>query len=169
MKRLRTFSAIVAVLVGVTIAQPPASAQDADSQEVMRYTLTDAGLAKYIKATQNVKALPGGIPENCEGDEDSDSDSTSISDVAAKMDAIPGVKAAIQSAGMTTREYVVFMFSVVQNSIAAWALSQPGGKLPPGVSKANVDFVKRHETEMAALGDGDPCGGDSNVEEEPEE
>jgi hypothetical protein len=28
------------------------------------------------------------------------------------------------------------------------------------VSQANVDFFKKHEAEMAALGENDPCGDD---------
>ena len=31
---------------------------------------------------------------------------------------------------MTAHEYVVFSFSLLQNGLAAWAVSQPGGKLP---------------------------------------
>ena len=74
----------------------------------------------------------------------------------------PGAQAAIQSAGMTSREYVVFMFSMMQNGMAAWALSQPGGKLPPGVSQANVDFFRKHEAAMAAVTENDPCKDDND-------
>jgi len=165
MKRLRGFGAFFAILVCVAVAQQPASAQDADSQEVMRYTLTEAGLAKFTQAARNIAGVPGA----CAQEEDDSEDLKSIDQMVAKMNSVPGVQAAVQSAGMTAREYVVFMFSMMQNGLAAWAVSQPGGKLPPGVSQANVDFYKKHEAKMAALGKEDACGEDSGDEAEPEE
>jgi len=86
--------------------------------------------------------------------------------MAAKINAVPGAQAAIQSAGMPTREYIVFMWSMMQNGMAAWALTQPGGKLPPGISQSNVDFYKRHEAEMTALGDQPGCEDESREDEE---
>jgi hypothetical protein len=161
MKRLRGVGAFFTVLVCVAVAQQPASAQDADSQEVMRYSLTEAGLAKFTQAARNVAGVPGA----CEQEEDDSDDLKSIDQMVAKMNSVPGVQGAIQSAGMTTREYVVFMFSMLQNGLAAWAVSQPGGKLPPGVSQANVDFYNKHEAKMAAIGRDDTCGNDSGDDE----
>jgi hypothetical protein len=152
---------VVLALSGASIAV----AQDRDTQEVSRYVLTESGLAKFAQATRNISAVPGA----CEREEDDSDNLKSIDQMVAKMNSVPGIQGAIQSAGMTTREYVVFMFSMMQNGLAAWAVSQPGGKLPPGVSQANVDFFKRHETAMAELGKDDSCGGDSGDEEEPEE
>jgi hypothetical protein len=136
-----------------------AAAQDRDAQEVSRYMLTESGLAKFAQATRNISAVPGA----CEREDDDDSDDLkSIDQMVARMNSVPGIQGAIQSAGLTTREYVVFMFSMMQNGMAAWAVSQPGGKLPPGISQANVDFYKKHETAMAAIGEGDPCGNDAD-------
>ena len=166
----RVFGTLVAALTALFLAQLPARANDADSQEVMGYTLTEAGLAKYTKAAQSLAALPGGGPGNCANDDDSDSESNSISDLAAKLDSFPGAKAAVQSAGMSSREYIVFTMSLLQNGLAAWALTQPGGKLPPGANKANVDFVNAHGPQLeklkgiAAQGE---CDG-ATEEEEPE-
>jgi hypothetical protein len=52
---------------------------------------------------------------------------------------------------MTSREYMVFSLSLLQNGMAAWAVSQPGGTLPPGASRANVDFLKKHDAELKQL------------------
>ncbi len=146
-------AALVLLFGGMTLA----IAQDRDAQEVSRYVLTESGLAKFAQATRNIAAVPGA----CEREEDDDSDDLkSIDQMVAKLNSVPGIQAAIQSAGMTSREYVVFMFSMMQNGMAAWAVSQPGGKLPPGISQANVDFYKKHETAMAQIGEGDPCGDD---------
>jgi hypothetical protein len=168
---MRTPIEFVACLfaAATTLVTLPAAAQDADSQEVMHYTLTDAGLAKYTKASHNLAALAGG-PPGCAKDDDSDSESNSISDLAGKLDAAPGAKAAVQSAGMTSREYIVFSMALLQNGLAAWALTQPGGKLPPGVNKANVDFVNSHGPQLDKLkGLDKKCGEDEDAEEEPEE
>ena len=147
----------------LTLVLPAVSfAQDKDSQEVGRYALTDAGLAKFVKAVDGLRGLAGQIA-SC--DEES---ARSIADQAAAIDRVPAAKAAIQSAGLTTREFVVFSLSLLQTGMAAWALDQ-GGKLPPGVSQANVDFYKSNKAKIEkvpSLGDG--CDGPSD-EEDPEE
>ncbi len=87
------------------------------------------------------------------------------------------VAGGVQSAGMTTREFVVFTWSLFQTGLADWALEQPGGTLPPGVSKANVDFYRAHEQAFKELGteqDSDDCddrdeADEEAVEEEPAE
>ena len=133
--------------------------QDRDTREITSYVLTEAGLTKYIQATKNLDALAKKIHSDC----DADDEAKSLNDFVARVNAIPGVQAAVQSAGMTTREYVVFMFSLFQNGMAAWALDQPGGKLPPDVSKANVDFYKKHTAtiqKMAGPKKSDDCDDD---------
>ena len=52
---------------------------------------------------------------------------------------------------MSTREYIVFSFAMMQSGLAAWGLDQPGGKLPPGVSAANVEFYRKHAVELQKL------------------
>ena len=141
--------ALLATCAAVALASPLATAQDRDSQEIASYALTDAALAKYAQATKNLAALADSAQPDC-GDED-DSNGQSLDQTVAKFNAVPGARAAIQSAGMTTREYVVFMLSLFHNGLAAWALTQPGGKLPAGTSKANVDFYNRHAAELQQL------------------
>ena len=139
-----------------------AAAQAADTAEIQRYTLTETALSKYTEAASNLASLPGA----CE-DDDSESDSQSLDAMVAKLESVPGAKAAVQAAGMTSREYVVFTFSVLQNGLAAWAASQPGGSLPPGVSKANVDFVTKHEAELEKITELESdCNGDEDDAEE---
>jgi hypothetical protein len=159
--RHRLATALAATLAFALGAAGPAFAQGGDAQEVSRYVLTESGLAKFTQATRNIAAVPGA----CEREDDDSEDLKNIDQMVAKMNSVPGIQAAIQSAGMTTREYVLFMFSMMQNGLAAWAVSQPGGKLPPGISQANVDFYKRHETAMAELGKDDPCGDNAGEDE----
>ncbi len=142
----------LALLAASAIWIPPAAvAEDADTREVQAYVLTEAALAKYVQATRNLAAKAHGVPGDCDDDSESQSQSQSISQTVAKMNAVPGVRAAIQNAGMTTREYIVFSWSVLQNGMIAWALDQPGGKLPPGASMANVNFYRKHAAEIQRL------------------
>jgi hypothetical protein len=132
------------------------SLPEADAQEVRAYALTDAVLNKYVKATRKLSA----IPLDCDA---GDSGISSLDDAAAKIDAMPGAKAVMKSAGITSREYVVFAFALIENAYAAYSVDQPGGKLPPGTSLANVEFLRRNtgvieklanETEVAECADG---------------
>lgn len=134
-------------------AAAPASAQQGgagDTKEISGYRLTDAGLAKYTQATRNLESVAKAGQDACESDDDENG--VTIDQAVAKLNATAGAAAAVKAAGMTPREYVVFSMAVFQSGLASWALSQPGGKLPAGVSKDNVDFYRRHEAELAKLG-----------------
>lgn len=76
-----------------------------------------------------------------------------LTDAAARMDRNPGATAALKAAGMTAREYLLFSWSVFQNGMAAWALDQPGGSLPPGTKPTNVNFYRAHKAELEKLGE----------------
>jgi hypothetical protein len=162
-RRLAKLLLVVAVLALPGVA----AANENDKREISNYVLTEASLAKFKQATDKLSAVPGACAKADDDDDDDDDDSSSqsLDQMVAKLDAVPGAKAAIQSAGMTTREYVVFMWSIMQTGMSAWAQDQ-GGKLPPGVSQANVDFYRKHEAAMAAIGKNDPCDDDSAEEEE---
>jgi hypothetical protein len=162
----RVVIAVLALAVpGAAMAQGTA---DRDAKEVSSYRLTDAGLAKFEKATSNLGALPPDAMGKC-SDDDSSGDSTSLDQVAAKLNAHPAARSAIESAGMTTREYAVFSLAVFQAGMASWGLNQPGGKLPPGVSMDNVNFYRQHEAALNKLGQhnkADPCSDDAGDEDE---
>ena len=108
----------------VVEAQNPA---DRDAKEIADYMLTEPALAKYKQAVHKLQPLIAQLPQDCERE----NGSTSLKDMAARMDAIPGVKSALKAAGMTSREYLVFTWSVFQSGMAVLAVQQPGGKLPP--------------------------------------
>jgi hypothetical protein len=122
---------------------------DRDTREIADYVLTESALAKYAQAVRTLQPLMRQMPQDCDGSEGP----TSLNEMAAGMDGVPGVKSALKAAGMTSREYLVFSLSVFQNGMAALALGQPGGKLPPGVKMANVNFYRLHETELTKLGE----------------
>jgi hypothetical protein len=151
-QRLRTTLAVSAAFAFSLLAPEMGGAQnltDRDTREVADYVLTDAALAKYRQAVLKLESVPEQIPTNCESDEGP----TSLSAMATRLDGLPAVKSALKASGMASREYLVFSFSVFQNGMAAWALEQPGGKLPPGVKMANVNFYRAHEAELKKLGE----------------
>jgi hypothetical protein len=139
---------------------------ESDTREIASYVLNDASLDKYAKASRNLGEIAEQLPSNCDDEEGAQS----LDEAAARLDAIPEVHEAIVSAGMTSREYVVFSFSLFQNGMAAWVLSQPGGTLPEGTSMANVDFYRQHEAtfqELGSLTQSDECD-DAYGEDEEE-
>ncbi len=127
-------------VLGLLLLLPAALGEalpEADTREVRAYTLTDAALGKYVEATRKLSA----IPLDCSA---GGSDVGSLSDAAARIDAVPGARAAVRSAGLTSREYVVFAFALIENAFASYALEQPGGKLPPDISMSNIEFLRRN-------------------------
>ena len=149
----QTFRITLAISVALALLVPVVgdaqSLADRDTREVADYMLTEAALAKYAKAVHKPQPLMGQLPQDCDHDEGPQS----LNGIAVRMDGVPEVKSALKSAGMTSREYLVFSWSVFQNGMAAWALEQPGGKLPPGVKMANVTFYRAHEAELKKLGE----------------
>ncbi|MGH8264670.1 MAG: hypothetical protein ACRET4_14420 [Steroidobacteraceae bacterium] len=142
----RCFAVLAMLLAATAALAQDFSAQD--SIEIGNYVLTEAALAKYTQAVKNLGALSHAMLAACKAD-DSDG-ASSLNDAAKRLDAVPGVKPAIQSAGLTTREYLLFSFSVFQNGMTAWAMGQ-GAKLPPNTSMANVTFYRAHEAALKSL------------------
>jgi hypothetical protein len=164
MKSPKLFPGLLAAALIASV--PVAGAKtlpDADTREVRAYTLTDAAFAKYVKATH---ALRDAKFENCvAGDDDDDEGADSIASAAAMIDAAPAAKAALQSAGMVSHEYVVFAFSLLENGMASYLMQTPGGKMPEGINPANVDFVRKHSAELHQLAnesDEESCEHDDN-------
>jgi len=160
---LVTVASVILLALFVSVAQ---GFPDQDAREISSYVLTEAALAKFTRATNKLGSLSKAAASHCDDEGDVDS----LDAFVARINGMPGAQAAIQSAGMTTREYFVFTWSLFQTGMAAWALDQPGGTLPPGVSKANVDFYRAHEQALNQLGaqqGADPCS--DRDEEEAEE
>ena len=161
---IRSIGLLHAFVAAAALLLPAARAEtlpEADTREVRSYALTETALDRYVEATRKLSA----IPLDCSNEEPGVSN---LTEAAARIDAMPGGKAALQSAGLTSREYVVFAFSLIENAYASYALEQPGGKLPPGVSMTNVEFLRRNsgvieqlanETEVADCAGNDDRSG----------
>ena len=144
---LVTIVSALALLVPVTAGAQNFS--DRDTNEIAGYVLTDAALTKYAQAVRKLQPLKEQLQQDCDREDTPES----LNGMAARLDKVSGVKSALKGAGMTSREYLVFSLSVFQNGMAAWALEQPGGKLPPGVKMANVNFYRAHKAELEKLGE----------------
>jgi len=171
--KYRTCAALCVTIAAALVTSAPCIAQnfaERDAREIGSFVLTEAGLAKYTQAVKNLGAHASRMRDAC-GDDDSES-ARSLDQMAARLDAIPEVKTAVRSAGLTTREYLVFSLSLFQNGMAAWALTQPGGKLPPGTSMANVNFYRAHEAAIRQLGEqtkGSDCDSEAGDSEDGSE
>ena len=130
-----------------SIAQDPL---DADTREVSSYVLTESGMEKFAQAGENLGPIAKQLAGDCDGSDNGEND-MSLDGQAAHIGNIPGAAAAIESAGMPVREFMVFSWSMIQSGIAAWVLTQSGGELPSGVSMANVEFYRSHEAELKQL------------------
>jgi hypothetical protein len=78
--------------------------------------------------------------------------SASLEETVARLDAEPAVREAIESAGLTTREYALITVTLseailVQQALAHGSIDRP----PPGVSQENLDFVRTHRDEISRL------------------
>jgi hypothetical protein len=133
----------------------------ADQREVRAYAFTEAALAQYVDATRRLSA----IPLDCDAEEPA---VRSLTEAAEKIDSVPGARAAVKAAGLTSRQYVVFAFALIENAFAAYELEQPGGRLPAGISMSNIEFLREHsavierlanDTDVAACKDDDGGSG----------
>lgn len=148
----KTACGVTAAFALALLAPLAAEAQnlaDRDAKEVADYVLTEAALAKYTKAVHKLHPLKEQLQQGCDREDAPES----LNGMAARLDAVPDVTAALRAAGMTLREYLLFSWSMFQNGMAVWALDQPGGALPPGTKPANVNFYRTHKAELEKLGE----------------
>ena len=163
----RAFARILAVaglsLAAVAAGAPAASAQEGpealrqmfSDPALANYRLTTANLTKFVAATQALKALEGqGIELEDRFDTDDD-ENISITAIADAFDSEPEVRDAINSAGMSTRDYVTFLVSTMQAMFGS-LMVQIGGddalaNMPAGVLKQNIEFFLENQDAFEAL------------------
>jgi hypothetical protein len=163
----RAFARLVAV-AGLSLAAAAADAPAAAAQQMPQavqqmfsdpalanYRLTTANLNKFLAATRALQAME---------DEDFDLDdpfkgqnpeNISISRIATAFDSEPRIKRAINGAGMTSRDYVTFLFSTMQAMFGSVMVQMGGDQaladMPAGVLKQNIQFFMAHQEEFEAL------------------
>ena len=174
----RVFSRVLAV-AGLSLAAVAADASSAAAQpeklftdEVSNYRLTSAGLQKFLAATQALHQLEEADLEVAEQFENLDEDEVDLAQIAAAFDSEPQIKNAINGAGMTSREYLTFMFSMIQTMFTAAMLEMGGenalAQMENSVLKQNVQFFLEHKEEFEAMGEAMEAMGEDEEENEEE-
>jgi hypothetical protein len=175
----RVFSRVLAV-AGLSLAAVAADVSSAAAQpeklftdEVSNYRLTSAGLQKFLRATQALDALEEEDLDVGEQFESLNEDDVDLGRIAAAFDSEPLVKNAINGAGMTSREYLTFMFSMIQTMFTAAMLEMGGenalAQMENSVLKDNVQFFREHQEEFEAMGEAMEAMGEDEGEESEEE
>ncbi len=76
----------------------------------------------------------------------------SLAEMEANIRKTPAIANALQSAGMSPREYATFMMAMIQASMVA-GFKKAGmiKELPKDVNPENVKFIEEHEAELKAM------------------
>ena len=152
--------AAVTADVSQAAAQPGAGGQLFTDPAITSYRLTSATLDKFVNATNALKELEDediDIEDRIDMDDPEDLD---LNEIAAAFDSEPRIKSAINGAGLTSREYVTFLFAMIQAMFGS-VMVQMGGEqalndMAPGVLKDNIRFFTEHQDAFEALDmDGD--------------
>ena len=144
------------VLIVCSLAPSAAAGQgapaDADARAIAAYRLSEATMTKFIAASRGMAAASRANRDTAAEDEDDEETAKTIADVATFYDGQPALRRALASAGLTSREYVTFMFALFQAGMAAWLVERHGwDKLPPEIARENVVFYQRHKTRLDSL------------------
>ena len=154
--------AAVAADASTAAAQPGGEGMEAiqrmfNDPALANYRLTSANLEKFVAATNALKALEDediDIEDRLNMDDPED---VNLSEIAEAFDSEPQIKRAINSAGMTSRDYVTFLFSMMQAMFGS-VMVQMGGEqalndMPAGVLKDNIRFFVQNQAAFEALDD----------------
>ena len=144
----------VAVLALSLPAIAAEAQSDADLKAIGATTLTMPKYKQYLDATvnlANVMAKNPGAGEGMEG-----MGEKSIPEQVKLLDGQPQVRGAISATGLTTREYVLTQWALLQTGMA-YAMTKGSGVSrdeivkKAGVSRANLDFYANNEAEITRL------------------
>ncbi|HEX2081592.1 MAG TPA: hypothetical protein VHG08_28065 [Longimicrobium sp.] len=151
--------AAVAADVSQAAAQPGAGGQLFTDPAITSYRLTSATLDKFVNATNALKELEDediDIEDRIDMD---DPENLDLNEIAAAFDSEPRIKSAINGAGLSSREYVTFLFAMIQAMFGS-VMVQMGGEqalndMPAGVMKDNIQFFLANQEAFEALDDGE--------------
>lgn len=161
---------VLAICLMATVVMAPLAALgqggEADAREVRNYKLTMDKIKKADQALQSltrdaaVRAAIRKAAAEQQAKEEAraaagEEEEQSLSSTVKKMEALhPAVKSAFQSAGISTREYVVLSLAWFQAGFAA-EMKKSGTikEVPPDISKENVVFIEANAKELQAVAD----------------
>jgi hypothetical protein len=122
---------------------------NADLKEVHKFELTEKRLDQYAQALRNMEEAVEKNPEMAK-ENDSVGANASIDEMVAGFEKIPPIKKSVESAGMTTREFVLFQMALFSAAMGHYVVEQ-GQKLPAEISPEHVKFYKAHQAKFEAL------------------
>ena len=142
-------AATVAPAAAATVSQAPADAGSIDT-----FDLTMDNVDKMLRAQVALGAATKADPSLDPAMNISEENDAQF---VARLESTPALKAAIESAGMSVRDYAYTSQSLVATMMAVGAVQAGQLKdIPEGVNPRNVEFMKAHQAEieqkMRALG-----------------
>lgn len=148
MRTLLVLAAAAALLdARPALAQPGA---EPDSAEVVAYRMTDEALAKIRIASQAVIDTLGLDPAGGEPEgEEVPEEAGVVTRLANEFSRRPAMRMAIESSGLTIREFTLFWLAVAFSQMAAGD-GGPQGQLS-WYPAENVNFYRLHREEIDAM------------------
>ena len=157
--------AITGLSLAAAMADAPAAAAQHQGPEALRqmfgdpalasYRLTNANLDKFLAATQALQTMEG---EDFDLEEQFDTDNPetmTLTRIASAFESEGRIKDAINGAGMSTRDYVTFLFSTLQAMFGSLMVQMGGDQaladMPAGVLKQNIQFFMENQQAFEAL------------------
>lgn len=153
-RTLHFFKASIALVTLLLVVPIPALGQGGglspkDEAELKAVTLTMDSVEKLVKTLEAYVNLLKTDEEFLEfireAGVEEEGDGLSIDGLAADMAKLPAKgQAALTSQGITIRQYVVLTLASVMNGMgsAASGMGRTDGPLPPGATRANIDFLR---------------------------
>ncbi len=144
---LRTLT-LAAVAACISASTGLAQATIPDSLAYREYRLTDSTLTKFAAASKAIleanqrNELPSMNLDDVE----------TIDGMAAFYDRTPALHDALARAGISARDFVLFMTTAFQAGVGSWIVERSGWKaLPHNVAPENVRFYRKHAPELARM------------------
>jgi len=148
---------VVSLVAGAAYSLGPQATDDTNRKkslhELAAFRLSMEKLSKAATAGKILEELAETDPSlKGVAEFDKQKGPQSVDQAVNRIDGHPQAQKAIQSAGLSTRDYVLTMYCFVQSTLAL-LLKEDGGEKrdPPGASEENVVFVKNHLKEINRL------------------
>jgi hypothetical protein len=129
--------------------QPLPASHDTAIREIDKFVINTEALQKLAAAKRNVSALYArdpGVDARMRGK----TAPRDLNEMVERIDAEPGMKTALQQAGLSARDYMISMVAL-QQAVKGYQLKATGkldvSRVPP-VVMSNIDFVGSHMGEI---------------------
>lgn len=152
------------------IAPLPAAGQAVTRAELEGYRLSMANVERLLAVARNMKALENdaelkawAAKNRAEGDAESggaegpNAEATAISGMIAKLNEQPKLRQAVQSAGISPRDYALTTYMLLVSSMPVAAEKQLGKAVDtkglPAAMVANIALVRTNWARISAVGE----------------